>query len=82
VLRAYATVEAPTSPELAVLGVDPLDAAFTVDYLRAAMRKSKRDLKAFLMDQSRVAGLGNIYVCEALWRAELSPKRRTDRAVK
>ena len=82
VLRAYAAADAPGSPELAVLGVDPLDDAFTVGYLAAAMRTSKRDLKAFLMDQSRVAGLGNIYVCEALWRAGLSPKRRTDRAAK
>jgi formamidopyrimidine-DNA glycosylase len=78
VLRAYAQAEAATSPELAVLGVDPLDAAFTVEYLIAALAASKRDLKAFLMDQSRVAGLGNIYVCEALWRAQLSPTRRAD----
>jgi len=82
VLRSYTAEEAPTSPELSVLGVDPLERDFTVDYLAAALQKSKRDLKAFLMDQSRVAGLGNIYVCEALWRAELSPKRRSDRAVK
>jgi formamidopyrimidine-DNA glycosylase len=82
VLRAYAAAEAPTSPELAVLGVDPLDPAFTVAYLADALAASKRDLKAFLMDQSRVAGLGNIYVCEALFRAKLSPKRRSDRAVK
>jgi formamidopyrimidine-DNA glycosylase len=82
VIRAYAAADAPTSPELAVLGVDPLEPAFTVAYLTEALRKSKRDLKAFLMDQSRVAGLGNIYVCEALWRAELSPKRRSDRAYK
>jgi formamidopyrimidine-DNA glycosylase len=76
VLRSYAQSEAATSPELAVLGVDPLDAAFTVGYLAAALKKSKRDLKAFLMDQSTVAGLGNIYVCEALHRAELAPTRR------
>ncbi len=80
VLRAYSASDAPTSPELAVLGVDPLDAAFTVEYLRAALASSKRDMKAFLMDQSRVAGLGNIYVCEALFRAGVSPKRRADRA--
>ena len=82
VLRAYAAADAAASPELSVLGVDPLEPAFTVDYLAEALRKSKRDLKAFLMDQSRVAGLGNIYVCEALWRAELSPKRRSDKAWK
>ena len=79
VLRAYAAADAATSPELAVLGVDPLDAAFTVDYLAAALAASKRDVKAFLMDQSRVAGLGNIYVCEALFRAGIAPKKRSDR---
>ena len=79
VLRAYAAADAPASPELAVLGVDPLEAAFTVEYLRAAMAASKRDVKAFLMDQSRVAGLGNIYVCEALFRAGIAPKKRSDR---
>jgi formamidopyrimidine-DNA glycosylase len=82
VLRAYAAAEAATSPELAVLGVDPFDAAFTIDYLAAALAASKRDIKAFLMDQSRVAGLGNIYVCEALFRAGISPKKRSDRLVK
>lgn len=73
VLRAYAAADAPTSPELAVLGVDPLDVAFTVEYLARALAASKRDIKAFLMDQSRVAGLGNIYVCEALFRAGVHP---------
>lgn len=58
------------------LGVEPLgnelDAAMLAK--RAAGRKA--DLKAFLMDQRNVAGLGNIYVCEALFRAGLSPRRR------
>jgi formamidopyrimidine-DNA glycosylase len=81
VLRAYAAADAPTSPELAVLGVDPLDPAFTIDYLATALAASKRDIKAFLMDQSRIAGLGNIYVCEALWRARTSPKKRSHRLV-
>jgi formamidopyrimidine-DNA glycosylase len=78
VLRTYSAAEAPTSPELSVLGVDPLEPAFTVAYFTGALAGSRRDLKAFLMDQSRVAGLGNIYVCEALWRAELSPLRRAE----
>lgn len=82
VLRAYARDEAATSPELEVLGVDPLDRGFTVAYLAAALGRSKRDIKAFLMDQSRVAGLGNIYVCEALFRAGIAPTRRSDRLVK
>jgi formamidopyrimidine-DNA glycosylase len=82
VLRAYAAADAPTSPELAVLGLDPLEPGFTVEYLRDALAASKRDIKAFLMDQSRVAGLGNIYVCEALFRAGIAPKKRSDRLVK
>ena len=82
VLRAYAAAAAATSPELSVLGVDPLDAGFTVEYLAARLAASKRDIKAFLMDQSRVAGLGNIYVCEALHRAGVAPTRRSDSLVK
>jgi formamidopyrimidine-DNA glycosylase len=81
-LSTYAEDEAAASPELAVLGLDPFDDAFTVGYLAAALAKSKRDIKAFLMDQSRVAGLGNIYVCEALFRAGVAPKKRSDRLVK
>ena len=82
VLRAYAAAEAAGSPELAVLGVDPLDAAFTAGWLAEALAGSRRDIKAFLMDQSRVAGLGNIYVCEALFRAGIAPTRRSDRLVR
>lgn len=82
VLRAYARAEAAASPELAVLGVDPLDAAFTVEYLAGVLAASRRDIKAFLMDQSRVAGLGNIYVCEALFRAGIAPTRISARLVK
>ncbi len=58
------------------LGVEPLGQDLDARHLaqRAAGRRS--DLKAFLMDQRIVAGLGNIYVCEALFRAGLSPRRR------
>jgi formamidopyrimidine-DNA glycosylase len=64
-------------PALGALGPEPLDRAFTPDRLAAAVaRKSKVSLKSALLDQRVVAGLGNIYVCEALHRARLSPKRR------
>jgi len=57
------------------LGVEPLGPQLTPQYLaRRAVGKAV-DLKAFLSDQRIVAGLGNIYVCEALFRAGLSPKR-------
>jgi formamidopyrimidine-DNA glycosylase len=58
------------------LGVEPLGNEFTPFYLAAKARGRSADLKAFLMDQRIVAGLGNIYVSEALYRARLSPNRR------
>ncbi len=55
------------------LGVEPFSDGLTPAYLAARAYKRKADIKAFLMDQRNVAGLGNIYVCEALFRAKLSP---------
>ena len=51
------------------LGPEPLDPAFTPDVLRAAARGRRAPVKAFLLDQRRVAGVGNIYADEALFRA-------------
>ncbi|MCL4768501.1 MAG: bifunctional DNA-formamidopyrimidine glycosylase/DNA-(apurinic or apyrimidinic site) lyase [Hyphomicrobiaceae bacterium] len=62
-------------PLFAGLGVEPLGNALSPAYLAAKARGRRADLKAFLMDQRIVAGLGNIYVCEALYRARLSPFR-------
>jgi len=64
---------------LAALGPEPLGAAFTADWLARALRARRRLLKPLLLDQSFVAGLGNIYVDEALHRAGLHPLRRSDR---
>lgn len=58
------------------LGPDPLSADFTKGGLHEALRASGRDLKALLLDQTVVAGLGNIYVAEALFAAGLRPTRR------
>jgi formamidopyrimidine-DNA glycosylase len=55
------------------LGVEPLSDALNGAYLASRAHGRKADLKAFLMDQRIVAGLGNIYVCEALFRAGLGP---------
>lgn len=57
------------------LGWEPLDPAFTVAALAALASKSKRPAKLFLLDQSKVAGLGNIYAAEALFRAGIDPLR-------
>jgi formamidopyrimidine-DNA glycosylase len=58
------------------LGVEPLSADLSPEYLARRAAGKKVDLKAFLSDQRIVAGLGNIYVCEALFRAGLSPLRK------
>jgi formamidopyrimidine-DNA glycosylase len=63
-------------PLLRRLGPEPLGNEFDAALLAQACRGKKTSLKAALSDQRVVAGLGNIYVCEALHRARLSPKRR------
>ena len=55
------------------LGVEPLSTQLTAHYLAARAAGKKLDLKALLMDQRIIAGLGNIYVCEALFRSGLAP---------
>jgi formamidopyrimidine-DNA glycosylase len=62
-------------PLLSRLGPEPLGNEFDAAMLARACRGKKTSLKAALLDQRVVAGLGNIYVCEALYRARLSPKR-------
>lgn len=57
------------------LGVDPLSEEFTNTYCYKLLEKHKRQLKPLLLDQAVIAGLGNIYVDEALWRACIHPKR-------
>ena len=57
------------------LGVEPLSPDFTADALRALARGRKQPVKAFLLTQERVAGVGNIYADEALFRARIHPQR-------
>lgn len=59
----------------AAMGIEPLGNELNSAYLAGRARNRTTDLKAFLLDQRHVAGLGNIYVCEALFRAGLSPRR-------
>jgi len=57
------------------LGPEPLDDAFTPAVLSKALKGKRTPIKSALLDQRVVAGLGNIYVCEALFRSRISPKR-------
>jgi formamidopyrimidine-DNA glycosylase len=61
------------------LGLEPLDAGFTAEHLRALTRGRRAPIKAFLLDQRRVAGVGNIYADEALFRAGIHPLRPAGR---
>lgn len=58
------------------LGPDPLDAAFTPASLSASLKGRKTSIKAALLDQRIVVGVGNIYACESLYRAGISPLRK------
>ena len=64
---------------LAVLGPEPLGNDFHEQHLIAAFRGRNTPVKSALLDQGIVAGLGNIYVCEALYRAGVSPRRKAGR---
>jgi formamidopyrimidine-DNA glycosylase len=66
-------------PALAVLGPDPLVHGIDGALLAGRARGKKSTLKAFLLDQSVLAGVGNIYASEALWRAKLKPTMRAYR---
>lgn len=74
-----ATEAAEAHPLLARLGPEPLGNGFDGPYLAAALAGRRSPVKAALLDQHVVAGLGNIYVCEALHRAGIAPTRGCDR---
>jgi len=69
------TEQLATIPFLAALGPEPLSPRFDGRYLRTALEDRQAPIKALLLDQRIVAGLGNIYVCEALHMAGIAPSR-------
>ncbi len=74
-----ATDAAEGHPLLAGLGPEPFGNAFNEPYLIARLKGRNTPIKAALLDQSVVAGLGNIYVCEVLHRAGIDPRRKAGR---
>jgi formamidopyrimidine-DNA glycosylase len=66
--------EMAAHPHFRGLGIEPLTDLLDAAFLAARGRARKQPLKAFLLDQRIIAGLGNIYVCEALYRSRLSPE--------
>lgn len=65
-----------SSPSLAALGVDDFASEFNEKLFLDLVSKSKQNAKAFLLNQSRIAGIGNIYSCEALWTQSSIPSGR------
>ncbi|USS91191.1 DNA-formamidopyrimidine glycosylase [Fructilactobacillus carniphilus] len=60
------------------IGPEPTDADLSFTYLKERLHKSHRKIKAFLLDQSQVAGLGNIYCDEVLWMSKIHPEQMTN----
>ena len=75
-MKLVSRAKLENEPLLRALGPEPLGNEFDAAMFAKACAGKKTSLKAALSDQRVVAGLGNIYVCEALFRARLSPKRR------
>jgi formamidopyrimidine-DNA glycosylase len=71
----FATADAGTHRLLSAIGPEPLGNDFHADLLADRFRGKRTSVKVALLDQRIVAGLGNIYVCEALWRAGIAPDR-------
>ena len=63
------------NPYLSKLGRDPLRDDIDANFLQSRLRGSRRPIKNAMMDQGLIAGLGNIYCCEALFRSKISPRR-------
>ncbi|UCF10497.1 MAG: bifunctional DNA-formamidopyrimidine glycosylase/DNA-(apurinic or apyrimidinic site) lyase [Candidatus Bipolaricaulota bacterium] len=77
--RRLGTVDLLRGPFDRRLGIDPLSEEFTPEALHDLLRGTKRPIKLALTDQRRIAGLGNIYAAEALWRAGIAPRRPGNR---
>lgn len=78
-MNVIAAAALDASAEIAKLAPEPFSEDFSPAYLRGAMKRSKRTIKEFLLDQTRVCGLGNIYASEALFLAGIHPAKRADR---
>jgi formamidopyrimidine-DNA glycosylase len=62
---------------LAKMGVEPLSAEFTPEHLQFLLNSCNREIKDFLLDQTKIAGIGNIYASEVLFLCQIQPERRT-----
>ena len=73
-MKIVATPDLSEAKELKKLAPEPFSDEFSPAYLRDTLKTSKRSLKEFLLDQTKVCGLGNIYACEAMFAAGVHPE--------
>jgi formamidopyrimidine-DNA glycosylase len=66
-------------PGLRKMGLEPLAHDFTPQRLAERLAESQRDVKLLLLDQTKIAGIGNIYSSEALWHSKIDPRRQADK---
>jgi formamidopyrimidine-DNA glycosylase len=76
-MRIISTKSIAEAPEIKKLAPEPFSDSFSTDYLYASLKSSNRSLKEFMIDQTRVCGLGNIYAAEALFLAKIHPAKRS-----
>lgn len=69
----------PKQGYLPRLGIEPLSQSFNEGILKGILNKSSRGIKSFLLDQQKIAGIGNIYADEVLWLAKIHPCRKSNR---
>jgi len=77
-MRIVPTNQVDETPEIKKLAPEPFSDHFSTAYLYSRLKTSNRSLKEFLIDQTRVCGLGNIYAAEALFLAGIHPSKRTN----
>lgn len=75
-MKVINTKDLARDASITKLAPEPFSEEFSVDYLYGSLNRSTRSLKEFLLDQTKVCGLGNIYASEAMFRARVSPRRR------
>lgn len=78
-MRIVETADLADAKELKSLAPEPFSEAFNPAYLRGVLKTSKRNIKEFLLDQTKVLGLGNIYASEALFLARINPQTAADK---
>ena len=75
-MRRFGTIKITSEQPSTLRGLDPLSHDFDVSWLTQQLASSKQNIKSWLLRQDRLLGIGNIYACEALFKARIDPKRR------